>query len=58
MSSVFYRALMTSDADILQWVDVETEIVTDWPDTIDGIVASAWNGMIGVTHTGGGGAPA
>jgi hypothetical protein len=57
MSSVFYRALMASNIDTLQWVAVETEIVTDWPDTIDGIVASAWDGMIGVTHIGGGGMP-
>jgi hypothetical protein len=55
MTSVFYRVLMTSSADTLQWVDVEQEIVTDWPDTIAGIAVSAWDGMLGVSFLPGGG---
>jgi hypothetical protein len=50
MSSIYYRVLMTSTADTLQWADVEQEIVTDWPSDMSGISVSAWDGMLGVTY--------
>jgi len=49
-SSIFYRVLMTSDVDTLQWADVETEIVTDWVESL-GVEISAWDGMLVVTGT-------
>jgi len=49
-SSIFYRVLMTSDIDTLQWADIEAEIVTDWIDDT-GIEISAWDGMLAVTPT-------
>jgi len=49
MISVYYRVLMTSTADTLQWADVEQEIQTDWPDDMVGVTVSAWDGMLGVS---------